>query len=74
MTGVSRPTTDTVGDGGRSYGVSLGDSRDVHPIEGGQVIEMDDMIMQSVRDENQVSDVLRIRRNIELKGVLNGAH
>ena len=72
--GVSRPGADAVCDGGCACGVRLGNGRDVHPIECGQVIEVHDVVVQCVADENQVANVLRVCRNLELERIFNGAH
>src|SRR5208282_4962705 len=72
--GVPGPSADAVCDGSCSCGVRLGNGRDVHPLKSGQVIEMHDVIVQCVPDENQVADVLRVCRNLELERIFNGAH
>jgi len=43
-------------DGRRACRISFGDGRDVHPIERRQLIEMNNMVVQCVRDENQIAD------------------
>src|SRR5208282_1362546 len=73
-TGVSPPGADAVCDGGCACWIRLGNGRDVHPIECGQLIEMYDVVVQGMRDENQVANVLRVRRNLELERILYGAH
>jgi len=72
--GISWPTADAVGDGRCSCGIRLGNGGDVHPIECRQVIEVNDVVVQAVRDENQVANVLGVRRNLELEGIFYGAH
>ena len=38
------------------------------------MIEVHDVIVQGVADENQVANVLRVRRNLELERIFHGAH
>src|SRR5208283_2684462 len=73
-TGVSPPGADAVCNGGCACWIRLGNGCDVHPIECGQLIEMYDVVVQGMRDENQVANVLRVRRNLELERILYGAH
>ncbi len=35
---------------------------------------MDDVVVQCVRNENQIADVLRIERDLEIQGVLDGTY
>jgi hypothetical protein len=38
------------------------------------MIEVHDVVVQGVSDENQVPNVLRVRRNLELESIFYGAH
>src|SRR5208283_711925 len=72
--GIPGPGTHGVCDGGCACWVRFGYGRDVHPIECRQVIEMNDVIVQGVPDENQVTNVLRVCRNFELERIFYSTH
>src|SRR5215469_4869758 len=46
--------------------IGLRDLHYVDPIERGQVVEMDDVIVQRVMDEDEIADILRVRGNLKL--------
>jgi hypothetical protein len=59
----------------RGHGrIGLRDGGDIDPVQRGELVEVDDVIVKRVSDEDQVPDVLRVHRNLEIEGVLNRAH
>ncbi len=46
----------------------------VHPVERVQVIEVHDVVVHVLRPDHQISDQVRVRRNLVAQRVLNGAH
>ena len=54
--------------------IGLGDLQHVHPIERRELIEVDNVIVQGMRDENQITNVLRVGRHFQLQGVFHGTH
>src|SRR3954447_1946600 len=71
---VALPRREGLGELGGLVGIALERRGDVHPVEGRQMIKMDDVIVQAVRGEHQVADVLRVERDLQVEGVLHGAH
>jgi uncharacterized membrane protein len=53
-------------------GIGLQHLRDVDPAERGEMVEVVDVVVQRVRDQDQIADVLRIDRNGQLHVVARG--
>jgi hypothetical protein len=57
-----------------SLRIGLGNLQNVDPVERGQLIEVDDVVVQRVRNQNEIADVLGVERHLELQGVFHRAH
>ena len=71
---VPLPRREGLGEQGGLGGIALERRGDVHPVERRQVIEVDDVIVQGVRGQNEIPDVLRVERDLETDRVLHRAH
>ena len=71
---VARPVRQAGGERGGLRRVGLERRDDVDPVERRQLVEVDDVIVQRVRDHDEVADVLRVLRDLELQRVLDRAH
>ena len=52
----------------------LGNLQDVDPVERRQLIEVNDVIVQRVRNQNEIADVLGVEPALRAQGVFDGAH
>ena len=55
-------------------GSAFGNLQNVDPVQRRQLIEVHDVIVQGVRDQNQIADVLRVERHLQLQRVFHRAH
>ena len=54
--------------------IALEGREHVDPVERRQLVEVHDMVVQRVRGDDQIADVLRVARNLELQRVLDCPH
>ena len=71
---VTRPVRDAGRKRSRLHRVGLQRRGDIDPVEGGQLVEVHDVVVHGVRRDDEIADVLRVLRNLELQRVLHGPH
>ena len=71
---VQRPVAVLLDPGGGLDGIGLERRDDIDEIERGEVIEVDDVIVDRVRRHDHVADILRVQRHFELECILHRAH
>ncbi len=68
---IARPRRKALGQLRSRRRIGLRNLQHIHPIQRRQLIEMDDVIVQRVRNQNQIADVLRVQRNLQLQRVFH---
>ena len=71
---VARPVGEAFSEACRFARIGLQRAGDINPIERREVIKMHDVVMDGVRQNDQVADVLGIDRYLHLQCVFNGTH
>ena len=71
LPGVTRPVGQAFGQGRGLLRVGRGNLQDVHIVQGGQVIEVHNVVVQPVVNQNEIAYVLRVQRNLKLQCIFH---
>src|SRR5208337_1075989 len=68
---VVGPGGKAFGKGGCLRGVRLQGRDNVYPVQGREVVELNDVVVERVGDHDQVADVLGVGRNLQADSILH---